>query len=242
LTDLSRERDYYDRQYEPLLAAPLPDQAVSRTVLLNNCADPRNPFYERRRLYGAAMDALLREPLAGLDVLDYGCGPADFGVWMATEGARVTLLDLSPRAIEVGLLRARASGVESSVRGLAEDASCLASVATASFDLVFACASLHHTLKYPGAVRELARVVRPGGRLILCETWGENPLLGAARKLRAALAREDDDQGEEIVLTAASSAVCRRGLGNGRLRRFTCSPWRNGSCVGGWTGRGRAAP
>ena len=66
---------------------------------------------------------------------------------------------------------------------------------------VFACASLHHTLKYEGAVRELARVVRPGGRLVLCETWGENPLLRLARRARAWAASEDDDQGEEIVLS-----------------------------------------
>ncbi|MGA3189843.1 MAG: methyltransferase domain-containing protein, partial [Bryobacteraceae bacterium] len=57
------------------------------------------------------MRALEAEPVRGKKILDYGCGPADFGLWLATEGADVTLLDLSPAAIEVALKRARASDV-----------------------------------------------------------------------------------------------------------------------------------
>jgi SAM-dependent methyltransferase len=69
------------------------------------------------------------------------------------------------------------------------------------FDLVFACAALHHTLKYPGALGELARVMRPGGRLVLAETWGGNPLLNAARKLRARASGEAEEQGEGIIFS-----------------------------------------
>ena len=113
----------------------------------------------------------------------------------------MTLLDISQTAVELGILRAAASGVSDRVRGIAADASRLTQIADASYDLVFACASLHHTMKYEGAVGELVRVVRPGGRLVLCETWGENPLLGFARRARAWAAAEEDDQGEEIVLS-----------------------------------------
>ena len=201
MTEAQREKAFYDRQYTPLMSAPDHAQRIDRQTLLGNCANPRHPFFERRRLYEATVEALLEVPLDGLRVLDYGCGPADFGVWMATEGAEVTLLDISASAVELGLLRAAASGVSGRVRGLAADASHLPELADASFDLVFACAALHHTMKYAGAVAELARVVRPGGRLVLCETWGENPLLMLARRARARLAREDEDQGEEIVLS-----------------------------------------
>lgn len=201
MTEAEREMAFYDRQYQPLLLAPRHEQRVDRQTMHDNCADPRHPFFERRRLYAATLRALQEVPLAGLKVLDYGCGPADFGVWMATEGAEVTLLDISQTAVELGILRAEASGVGGQVRGVAADASHLPQLADASYDLVFACASLHHTLKYDGAVEELARVVRPGGRLVLCETWGENPLLGLARRARAWVAGEEEDQGEEIVLS-----------------------------------------
>jgi SAM-dependent methyltransferase len=69
------------------------------------------------------------------------------------------------------------------------------------FDVVFACAALHHTLKYPGAVEELARIMKPGGRLVLCETWGGNPLLNTARKLRSIVADEAEEQGEDIIFS-----------------------------------------
>ena len=200
-----REREFYDGQYAQFLA--LPDHALrlDRKVLEGNLENPSHPFYERRWLYRTSMRALEAEPLAGKQVLDYGCGPADFGIWMATEGARVTLLDLSPAAIEVGLKRAQASCV--SVRGVAADASCLSMLDAAEFDLVFACAALHHTLKYPGAVEELARILKPGARLVLCETWGGNPLLNTARKLHAAIVGEAAEQGEDIILSQAELRV-----------------------------------
>jgi SAM-dependent methyltransferase len=195
-----QERAFYDRQYEAFLA--LPDHALrlDRAVLEGNLDNPGHPFYERRRLYRAAMAAVLEDPLPGRRVLDYGCGPADFGIWMATEQAEVTLLDLSPKAIELGLRRAAASGVSRRVKGVAADAARLDMFADQAFELVFACASLHHTLKYPGAVEELARVMKPGARLVLCETWGANPVLSLARRWRAAMEGEAKEQGEEIIL------------------------------------------
>jgi len=193
------EREFYDSHYAQFLR--LPDHAlrVDRQILEASLENPAQPFYERRLLYRAAMRALEAEPLRGKRILDYGCGPANFGLWMATEGADVTLLDLSPAAIELALRRAHASAV--TVRGIAADASRLDMLGDGEFDLVFACAALHHTLKYPGALEELARIVRPGARLVLAETWGGNPLLNAARKLRARVAGEAQEQGEGIIFS-----------------------------------------
>lgn len=195
----SAERAFYDGQYAQFLELPDDALRVDRAVLERSLRDPAQPWYERRRLYSAAMRALDAEPLRGGRILDYGCGPGDFGLWMATEGAEVTLLDLSPAAIELGMRRARASGV--AVRGVAADASRLDMLRDAEFDVVFACAALHHTLKYPGALEELARIMQPGARLVLAETWGGNPLLNLARKVRARAAGEAEEQGEGIVFS-----------------------------------------
>jgi SAM-dependent methyltransferase len=197
--DSDSERRFYDVHYEQYLR--LPDHAlrIDRQVLEGNIESPASPFYERRLLYRASMRALEAEPVRGKRVLDYGCGPADFGLWLATEGAEVTLLDLSPAAIELALRRAQASAVV--VRGMAADASRLEMLRDGEFDLVFACAALHHTLKYPGALAELARIMKPGARLVLAETWGGNPLLNAARRLRARGAGEAEEQGEGIIFS-----------------------------------------
>jgi len=202
-TSASEERRFYDDRYAQFLALPDHAVAVNRETMMRTWNDPRQPAFERRRLHHRALNLLLAEGLEGREVLDYGCGPGDWGVWMATEGARVTLLDLSPVAIDLGLRRARASGVASRVSGTARDASDLSNFADQKFDLVFACAALHHTLKYPGALDELSRVLRPDGKLVLVETYGNNPVLNHARKARARLAREAVEQGEEIVIGKA---------------------------------------
>ena len=112
----------------------------------------------------------------------------------------MTLLDLSPAAIQLGLKRAAASGVAARVRGVARDASDLSCFADGEFDLIYASAAVHHTLKYPMAFEELVRVLRPGGTLVLAETYGGNPVLNWARRQRARIQGEAEEQGEEIIL------------------------------------------
>jgi SAM-dependent methyltransferase len=143
-------------------------------------------------------------------VLDYGCGTGDWGLFMASEGARVTCLDLSSAAMMVVGRRAKAGGVADRVRTCARDASDLSCFGDGEFDLVYASAAVHHTLKYPNAFAELIRVIRPGGKLILAETYGNNPLLNLARRLRAKAANEPEDAGEEIILSDREIALLRR--------------------------------
>jgi len=194
------EREFYDTLYRAHLQAPDDDLRISRDSILRDVNQPSGPLYERRRLYAAVLQQLLFEPLAGRSVLDYGCGLGEWGVLMATEGARVALLDLSSVAVQIGLRRAAASGVAERVRGFARDAADLSCFADGEFDLIYANAALHHTLKYPNALSELIRVLRPGGQLVLAETYGNNRLLNGLRRARWWLSRQPDEAGEEILL------------------------------------------
>ncbi|MBX9601714.1 MAG: methyltransferase domain-containing protein [Bryobacteraceae bacterium] len=213
----AQEQRFYDSHYRQFL--DLPDHALrcDRASLLRDLNNPAHPIHERRKLYEAVLNRLLQLPLARGNVLDYGCGPGEWGLVMAGEGARVTFLDLSPVAIELCLRRAAASSVE--VRGCARDASDLSCFPDGEFDLVYANAALHHTLKYPGALDELVRVIRPGGRLILAETYGNNPLLNAARRLRWKLGGQAEEQGEDILLGDAEIDLLR-----GRFARVEVYP------------------
>lgn len=196
----AQEQQFYDSTYAAHRHTPDHALRTNRESMLRDVNEPTGAFYERRKLYSAVLRELLSEPLSGRVVLDYGCGVGEWGVLMATEGARVTLLDLSPVAIEIGLRRAAANGVAHSVRGYARDASDLSCFADGEFDLIYASAALHHTLKYPNALAELLRVLRPKGKLILAETYGNNPILNGMRRLRWRLSRQPEEAGEEILL------------------------------------------
>ncbi|MBI1917029.1 MAG: class I SAM-dependent methyltransferase [Planctomycetes bacterium] len=115
--------------------------------------------------------------VAGLRVLDYGCGHGMASVVLARRGADVTAFDLSPGYLAEARARAQANGVRIDL--LCADAERLP-FADGSFDRVWGNAVLHH-LDLDRAARELRRVLRPGGWAVFCEPWGGNPLLNWAR-------------------------------------------------------------
>lgn len=106
--------------------------------------------------------------VAGLDLLDLGCGEGGYGRELARRGARVVGVDGSARLIEVA--RARAASAKVSVDLHCANANRLDGVAGASFDRVLASMSLMDVEDYPGAIREIARVLRPGGELLMSIT------------------------------------------------------------------------
>lgn len=203
------ERRFYDEVYAAVRDQPDGSLRCDAARMRQILADPASGYYERRHLYGAALDYLESLPLERLRILDYGCGSGDWGVLMATEGARVVLLDLSPVAIEAGQRRADVNGVADRVTGVARDASDLGCFEDDAFDLVFASAALHHTLKYPAVVTELLRVLKPGGTLLLVETFGNNRLLNMMRRLRWRLSGQPDEAGEDILFSRQHIAVLR---------------------------------
>jgi len=113
--------------------------------------------------------AAIREltgPLALLEVLDVGTGDAAHAVALAREGARVTGIDTSLPALHAGLVRSRAAGAR--VPLVAGDASGLP-FRTGTFDVAIAVTVLCFTPAPSQVVAEMARVVRPGGRVVLGE-------------------------------------------------------------------------
>jgi ubiquinone/menaquinone biosynthesis C-methylase UbiE len=100
--------------------------------------------------------------VAGQDVLELGCGAAQWSIALHRRGARVTGLDLSQRQLGHGRELMREAGVAFPlVHGSAE----ATPFADASFDVVF-CDYGAMTFADPyRTVPEAARVLRPGGLL-----------------------------------------------------------------------------
>lgn len=103
-------------------------------------------------------------PIANAVVLDLGCSAGLYARTLAAHGAQVSALDQSAAFLREGARRAAAVGV--SVDWVLGDAHALP-FADASFDLVVIGASLNEFADPPRAFAEIARVLRPEGRLWL---------------------------------------------------------------------------
>jgi SAM-dependent methyltransferase len=163
-------------------------------------------------------------------VLEVGAGPGEFAERLGRDlGAEVITVDLSPRMVEL----AQARGVEARLGDVQE-----LEFEDGSFDCSVAAWMLYHVADLDRGLGQLARILRPGGRLVaitngennLAELWA---LLGPGAKLEltftcenagAVLARHFRHvRGREAVGTVTiatredahryvSATVTRRGL------------------------------
>jgi SAM-dependent methyltransferase len=101
---------------------------------------------------------------AGLKVLEIGCGLGTDGAQFAAAGADYTGVDLTEAAIDLARKRFELFGLPGKFQ--TADAERL-DFAEASFDLVYSHGVLHHTPDTERAVREVYRVLRPGGRAVV---------------------------------------------------------------------------
>ena len=117
----------------------------------------------------------------GLDVLDLGGGTGGFAVRVAMSGHRVTVVDPSPDALAALARRASESDVSNRVRGVQGDAADLLDVVgTGSVDMVL-CHGVLEVVDGPGeALRAVAAVLRPDGRLSLLVAQRHAAVLGRA--------------------------------------------------------------
>lgn len=125
--------------------------------------------------------------LAGLAVLDVGCGGGLLAEAMARQGARVVGLDLASELIEVARLHALEAGVSIDYRVESAEQHALGGVG--GYDVVTCMEMLEHVPDPHAIVAELATLVRPGGHVFV-STLNRTPrayamaILGAEYVLR----------------------------------------------------------
>ncbi|MDH5019722.1 class I SAM-dependent methyltransferase [Halobacterium rubrum] len=102
--------------------------------------------------------------VAGEDVVELGCGGAQFGLALADRGADYTGVDLS--SAQLAHARANAAGVGASDATFIEASVTDLPLPTDAFDLAVSAFAFQWVEDLTGCFREAHRVLRPGGRLV----------------------------------------------------------------------------
>ncbi len=126
--------------------------------------NPARLRFIRDRLAGHfGRDALDLSPLAGLRVLDIGCGGGLVSEPMARLGATVVGVDASEKNIAVARLHAEQGDLKIDYRvAAAEDLA----AAGEAFDVVLALEIIEHVADIGSFMAACARLTRPGGALV----------------------------------------------------------------------------
>lgn len=159
------------------MARPTVDrvQAFWEANPLSGAAIPFEPgtpefFREHERLRLESEPAELQHRLyewdrhAGKRLLDIGCGTGYVAALYARGQAVVTAVDIAERSVELTRKRLAQLGLHATVRTANAEA---LPFPDASFDLVSSFGVLHHTPDTAKALREVHRVLVPGGRALL---------------------------------------------------------------------------
>lgn len=150
--------------------------AAFRSAALKAGLDPDDRWvggyveYEWRHLRHvlAAYDAIP----GGQRMLELGCNIGGSSIVCAALGAHVEAVDVDPGFVSVAQANVRLHALEAAIRAQAVPDTRSLPFADAAFDFALANSVLeyvHHT-QLPGVLAELARVVKPGGRLLICGT------------------------------------------------------------------------
>jgi ubiquinone/menaquinone biosynthesis C-methylase UbiE len=137
-------------------------------------------YPSRQRLF-AERNAHL-EAIAGKRVLDYGCGRGESSLYYLSREALVSGIDISSTYIEAARAAAKNAGYSPATWDFNVMDAHAMSFDEGTFDLVVGEGILHH-LDADLAMKEIWRVLKPGGRVFLQEPLADNPLLKIFRWL-----------------------------------------------------------
>jgi len=143
-----------------------PKELAKFSALAHHWWDPGSDFKPLHDINPLRMEYIVKQcgDLAGKAVLDIGCGGGILTEAMARDGANVTGIDLSEKALGVARLHQIESGAKVDYRLMSAEA--MAVEAPASFDVVTCMELLEHVPDPASIVSACAQLVRPGGHVV----------------------------------------------------------------------------
>ena len=159
--------------------------ASHRAVKIWNWEGPAGKLRWARRV-----EMLSRHLRPGMKVLELGCGTGLFTHELARSGATITAIDISPELLEM----AKRDSCLPNVTYQTGNAYAL-SYCDAAFDSVIGSSILHH-LEIQEALREIYRVLKPGGTMYFTEPNMLNPQIAVQKNVRWVKERLGDSPDE----------------------------------------------
>ena len=143
-----------------------PSELAKFSALAHHWWDPTSEFKPLHDINPLRLSYIARRcgALAGKAVLDVGCGGGILTEAMAHDGAKVTGIDLSDKALGVARLHQIESGASVDYRLMSAEA--LAIQAPATFDVVTCMELLEHVPDPASTIDACAKLVRPGGYVV----------------------------------------------------------------------------
>jgi ubiquinone/menaquinone biosynthesis C-methylase UbiE len=170
---LQRERSFHDRWAESIDV-----DGIRVSDYFEACTAPENRFILNHL-----------GDVEGKTLLDLGCGAGENSVYFARKGAHCTATDYSPGMVEKALKLAEANGVQIEARTMnAMDIEFPAD----TFDIVYAANLLHHLPDPTTALREIHRVLKPGGKACFWDPLRHNPVINVYRRMAMEVRTEDE--------------------------------------------------
>jgi cyclopropane fatty-acyl-phospholipid synthase-like methyltransferase len=143
----------------------------------------------------------------GQTLLDVGCGAGVPAIRLGQRtDAVITGITNSTWQVAEATRRVKAAGLKAQVRIEFGDAAALP-YEDAAFDAVLAFQSLQHVEDSGVWIREMVRVVRPGGRVVLTEFTEEKPLTEEELEIARAGGMERPRPADEVVAVARDSGL-----------------------------------
>jgi ubiquinone/menaquinone biosynthesis C-methylase UbiE len=175
---------------------------------------------EQQRLYGMLREAVqsVQTGAQPVQALDFGCGSGNLTRHLISLGVHTVSADVSDDFLEGIRRKFSVSALSETLRLNGID---LANVPAAHFDLVTTYSVLHHVPDYLAIVREMGRVVKPGGVLyidheVMPDYYRRPPVY--AEFLKKARPRVDWRRMLSLALDVRAISILRR-LANPHKRR-----------------------
>lgn len=123
---------------------------------------------DRARLLPAEVVLDKLELSRGQQLVDIGVGPGFFAIPAAERGAIVYGVDVEPKMLEMLQARAAEQGLQDNVHPVLSDAQAIA-IADGVSDRVLYAFVLHEVASRPDALKEVARMLKAAGRVMILE-------------------------------------------------------------------------